>query len=167
MGRSQREKGKRGERQAAKAVTAALGVAARRGVQYKGGADSADLAVEIPGIHWEVKFVERESVRTWMAQACQESGGQVPVVLHKRSRGEWLVTLQMERLYEFVQRLEEAIDTSLQGVVGEEVPGAVCPEVLPSTPGQASGPARILSDQRRGGPGRDCHRRQRPAGRDD
>jgi hypothetical protein len=43
MGRSQREKGKRGERAAAKAVSAMLGVSARRGVQYKGGAESADL----------------------------------------------------------------------------------------------------------------------------
>jgi len=167
MGRSQREKGKRGERQAAKAVAEALGVRARRGVQYKGGADSADLEVDIPGIHWEVKFVERESIRTWMAQACDESGGLVPVVMHKRSRGEWLVTLQMERLYEFVQRLEEAISQTLQGLGGAEVPGALSPAVLPEAPGPAAGAARILPIQRRGGAGRDSGRRQRAAGRDD
>jgi len=163
MGRSQREKGKRGERAAAKALSAALGVSARRGVQYKGGADSADLEVEIAGVHWEVKFVERESIRTWMAQACDESGGQVPVVLHKRSRGEWLLTLQLERLYEFVQRLEEASHPTLQALGGGPVPRPVPPEVLPPAPGEAARPARVLSVQRRGGARRDRHSRERNA----
>lgn len=167
MGRSQREKGKRGERAAAKAVSAALGVSARRGVQYKGGADSADLEVEIPGVHWEVKFVERESVRTWMAQACEESGGQVPVVLHKRSRGEWLVTLQLERLYEFVQRLEEATGETLQVLGGGAIPGALSPEVLPEASVKDAGVPRVLCVQRRGGAGRDRHSRKRHAGSDD
>lgn len=86
MSRAQREKGKRGERQAAKAVSAALEVRCRRGVQYQGGAESADIQVEIPGVHWEVKFVEREAVRQWMRQAEQDAGDKVPVVLHRKSR---------------------------------------------------------------------------------
>lgn len=142
MGRAQRQKGKRGERLASKAVSAALGVGARRGVQFKGGPGSADIEVEIPGVHWEVKFVERESVRAWMAQAREESGGQVPVVLHKRSREEWLVTLPLERLYEFMHRLEEAAHQTLQGLGGEAVPGAVPAEVLPAGPEQVARPAR-------------------------
>lgn len=123
MGRSQRQKGKRGERLAAKALTESLGVPARRGVQYQGGPDSADLAVEIEGVHWEVKFVERESIRTWMKQASDESGGDVPVVLHKRSREEWLVTLPLERLHEFCKRLEEAAGEEIQDVGPAEFPG--------------------------------------------
>ena len=144
MGRSQRQKGKRGERAAAKAVSAALRVNARRGVQFKGGADSADIEVEIPGVHWEVKFVERESVRTWMAQAQAECGGGVPVVLHKRSRAEWLVTLPLERLYEFVQRLEEAAGQTLQALGGAEVPGQLPAEVLPAGAATAAGDARVF-----------------------
>lgn len=167
MGRSQREKGKRGERAAAKAVSAMLGVSARRGVQYKGGAESADLEVEIPGVHWEVKFVEREAVRTWMAQASKESGGRVPVVLHKKSRGEWLITLQLERLYEFAQRLEKACGAALQALGGGEVPGPVPAEVLHPAPVQAARTSRVLSVQRRGGAGRNSHSRKRHAGRDD
>jgi hypothetical protein len=166
MGRAQRQKGKRGERQAAKAVSAALGVPARRGVQYKGGADSADIEVDILGVHWEVKFVERESVRTWMAQASEESGGQVPVVLHKRSRGEWLVTLQLERLYEFVQRLEEAAGQTLQAVVGGQVPCPVSAAVLPEGPEAVARDARNVSVRRGRGERGDCHRRQRGGGRD-
>jgi hypothetical protein len=148
MGRSQRQKGKRGERLASKAVTAALGVKARRGVQYKGGAGSADIEVEIPGIHWEVKFVERESVRAWMKQARDECGVSVPVVLHKRSREEWLVTVPMERLYEFVQRLEEAIGQTLQALGGEPFPSELPLAVLPPGPEAAAGDARDVSVRR-------------------
>lgn len=158
MGRSQRQKGKRGERQAARAVSAALGVRARRGVQYKGGAGSADIEVEIPGVHWEVKFVERESVRTWMAQARAECGPGVPVVLHKRSREEWLLTLPLERLYEFVQRLEEAAGQALQEVGGEAFPRAVSAAVLPAGPEEAAGNARPVSVRRGRGERSDRHR---------
>lgn len=158
MGRSQRQKGKRGERLASKAVSEALGVKARRGVQYKGGAGSADIEVEIPGVHWEVKFVERESVRTWVAQAREESGGQVPVVLHKRSREEWLVTLPLERLYEFMHRLEAAADPALQEMGRAAVPGSVPAEVLPAEPGQDSGAARPIHLRRRERTRSDRHR---------
>ncbi len=133
MSRSQREKGKRGERDAAKALTAALRLEtpARRGVQYQGGTDSADISVDIEGIHWEVKFVERESIRAWMQQAQEDAGSAVPVVLHRKSRSPWLVTLPAERLYEFVQRLAEAAAQAVSEVGAAEVPGSVPPEVLP------------------------------------
>ena len=148
MGRPQRQKGKRGERMAAKAVSASLGVRARRGVQFKGGADSADIEVEIPGVHWEVKFVEREAVRSWMAQAQAECGAGVPVVLHKRSREEWLVTLPLERLYEFVQRLEEAVGQTIQALGGEPFPSELPLAFLPTGPEAAAGDARDVSVRR-------------------
>lgn len=167
MGRPQRQKGKRGERMAAKAVSASLGVQARRGVQFKGGADSADIEVQIPGVHWEVKFVEREAVRSWMAQARAECGAGVPVVLHKRSREEWLVTLPLERLYEFVQRLEEAVGPTLQALGGEPVPGELPPEVLPAGSEAAAGHARAVSVRRGKRTRSDRHRCQRGGGCDD
>lgn len=167
MGRAQRQKGKRGELLAAKAVAQSLGVNARRGVQFKGGADSADIEVEITGVHWEVKFVERESIRTWMAQARDECGDSVPVVLHKRSREEWLVTLPLERLYEFFQRLEEATGQTLQALGGAQVPGELPPAVLPAVAPKAAGDARILPVRRGRGEGGDSCRRQRPCGRVD
>ena len=155
MGGAQRQKGKRGERLAAKAVQSALNVKARRGVQYKGGADSADIEVDIPGIHWEVKFVERESIRAWVAQAKDECGGNVPVVVHKRSREEWLLTLPLERLYEFCQRLEEAAGSALQALGRASVSGSVPVEVLPAAPEPAARHARILPVRRRRGERRD------------
>lgn len=144
MSRSQRNKGKRGEREAAKAVSVAFGVRSRRGVQYQGGPASADIQVDIPGIHWEVKFVEKEAVRAWVKQATEDAGGKVPVVLHRKSRAPWLVTLPLERVYEFALRLAEASAQALPEVGTGEVPSAVPTPVLPETPGQDAGHARIL-----------------------
>lgn len=135
MGRSQREKGKRGERMGAAAVAAALGVFARRGVQFHGGPASADIVVEVDGVHWEVKFVEREAVRSWMAQAREECGGKVPVVLHKRSRDEWLVTVPLERLHEFATKvLAAGPGPQVQAVGPGALPGPIPAEVLPPGP---------------------------------
>jgi hypothetical protein len=136
MGRSQREKGKRGERLAAKAVAEAIGLPARRGVQFKGGADSADLEVGLDGVHWEVKFVERESIRAWMHQAEEDSGGKIPVVLSKRSREPWLITLPLERLYEFRTRLEAATAQALSALGAGELSPAVPGEGVPPAAGQ-------------------------------
>jgi hypothetical protein len=144
MGRSQREKGKRGERLAAKAVSQALRIPARRGVQFKGGADSADLEVELDGVHWEVKFVERESIRIWMKQAAEDCGGKIPVVLSKKSREPWLITLPLERLYEFHSRLEAAAAQALSAVGSAELPAAVPGAGVPATAGQAPGDAGLL-----------------------
>ena len=144
MGRSQREKGKRGERLAAKAVAQAIRLPARRGVQFKGGADSADLEVDLEGVHWEVKFVERESIRLWMKQAQDDSGGKIPVVLSKRSREPWLITLPLERLYEFHTRLEAAAAQALSALGTGELPPAVPGAGLPPSPGQAAGDDGVL-----------------------
>ena len=129
---------------AAKAVSQAIRIPARRGVQFKGGADSADLEVQLEGVHWEVKFVERESIRTWMRQAQEDGGGKIPVVLSKRSREPWLVTLPLERLYEFHTRLEAAAAQALSSLGPEELPLAVPSEGVPPTAGQAPGDAGVL-----------------------
>lgn len=58
MGKRRREKGKRGEREAAKLISELFGVKFIRGVQHQGGKDSPDIKpdgdVEI-GIHFEIK----------------------------------------------------------------------------------------------------------------
>jgi len=144
MGRGQREKGKRGERQAARAITEAIGVQCRRGVQYQGGAESADLQAEIPGVHWEVKFVEREAVRQWMRQAVEDAGDGVPVVVHRKSREPWLVTVPLERVYEFALRLAEAVAASISEVGAAEVPGSVSAAMLPEASLKNAGDAGVL-----------------------
>jgi Holliday junction resolvase len=52
-----RQKGKRGEREAAKYLRSLGFTSARRGVQYCGGCDSPDVVCnELPGVHIEVKY---------------------------------------------------------------------------------------------------------------
>jgi Holliday junction resolvase len=52
-----RQKGKRGELEAAKYLRSLGFTSARRGVQYSGGPDSPDVVCdELPGVHIEVKY---------------------------------------------------------------------------------------------------------------
>ena len=97
MGRASREKGKRGERELASRLNE-LGVhGAARGQQYRGGGDSPDV-VGVPGVHVECKRVERLDLQAAMAQSVRdaEGTGDVPVVMHRRDREEWLVTMSLD-----------------------------------------------------------------------
>lgn len=89
-----RQKGARGEREWASYLTS-LGCVARRGQQHRGGPDSPDVIHSLPGIHFEVKRVERFELEKSMAQAREDApGGAIPVVATRRNRGEWIVCLE-------------------------------------------------------------------------
>lgn len=100
MGKRERDKGKRGEREASKALMEALpGVRARRGVQYAGGPDSPDLVTSIPGVHLEVKRTERLSIWAALEQSQREAAaGEVPVVMTRANRKPWVVIIPLEHL---------------------------------------------------------------------
>ena len=69
---------------------------ARRGVQYCGRTGAADV-VGLPFLHIEVKHVQRLDLRGAMEQS--ESDAQedeIPVVMHKKDRKPWLVTLNLD-----------------------------------------------------------------------
>lgn len=94
-------KGKRREREAAKVINTVTGVDARRGVQYQGGEDSPDI-VAIPGIHFEVKGVEKLNITSAMQQSINDAGKEnLPVVMHKRNRHPWMITLLANDLVDF------------------------------------------------------------------
>lgn len=93
-----REKGKRGELEFA-AYLRERGCVARRGQQHAGGSGSPDVVHNIPGLHVEVKRVERGSLYGWLAQAVRDAAGDgMPVVAHRRNRGEWIAILRMDDL---------------------------------------------------------------------
>jgi len=102
-----RDKGKRGEREAAAAMVEHLGCEARRGVQFQGGQDSPDVRHSIPGVHVEVKRTETFNAYNAVEQAIRDGGGKVPVVLHKRNRGEWLAVVPLARLKELSRLIHE------------------------------------------------------------
>lgn len=98
MGKSQKEKGKRGEREAADLLRASFPRHAdriRRGAQSRfGGKDEPDI-VGLP-FHVEVSAGKAPSPHGKMMQAIADTEGRdTPiVVLTKRDREEWLVTMR-------------------------------------------------------------------------
>ena len=100
MGKSQREKGKRGERELAGQLRE-YGYDCRRGQQYCGRSGAADV-VGLPGIHIECKRVERLNLHDAMDQAVRDAGAlpedgrPFPAVFHRRDHEEWLVTMRLE-----------------------------------------------------------------------
>jgi len=93
-----RQKGARGERELAKFLTA-HGYPARRGQPFSGSPESPDVVCPIlsKAFQIECKLVEKLNIRNAIEQARFDSGiGQTPVVMHKRNRTEWLVTMPLE-----------------------------------------------------------------------
>ena len=99
-------KGKRGEREFA-GICRDNGYPARRSVQYAGGVEESADIIGLPGVHVEVKRVERLILDDAMAQAVRDAaGGRLPVVAHRRNRGQWLVTMQVEEWFEIYREWE-------------------------------------------------------------
>ena len=98
MGRMSRQKGKRGEREAAAELAVVFGCEARRGVQYQGGPDSPDVVLEGVAVHVEVKRTETLSLYTATDQARDDAGGKIPLVLHRRNGKAWVAIVELEHL---------------------------------------------------------------------
>lgn len=98
-------KGKDGEREAAHAIEQHLGIPARRGQQFSGSPDSPDVVIDLPGVHVEVKRTEALRLYDAVDQARRDGGGQVPLVLHRRNRGEWLAIVPLSELMRLVELL--------------------------------------------------------------
>ena len=88
-----RQKGARAERELAKKLSE-LGFKCRRGQQYS-GIEGEDV-VGLPFIHIESKAVERLNLRQAYDQSKTDAKpDQIPVVMHKKNRQPWLVTLSL------------------------------------------------------------------------
>jgi hypothetical protein len=105
MGRMQREKGKRGERECAAALDAALGgdTGARRGVQYQGGNESPDVRIDLP-LHIECKRCEALNLYAALDQARKDAPEGVPaIVCHRRNGRKWVAILEIDSLADVAQ----------------------------------------------------------------
>ena len=95
MGKMQKEKGKRGERELARKFQE-YGYPGRRGQQYCGADGDADV-VGLPDIHVECKRVERLDLLAAMDQAVRDARcGEIPAVFHRKDRSRWLVTMSLD-----------------------------------------------------------------------
>ena len=98
MGLRSRNKGKRGERDAAAELQRLFNVEARRGRQFQGGDDSPDVVVGIPDLHFEVKRSEDFRLYNALEQAIGDAGDKVPVVLHRQNRKPWVAIVRLDDL---------------------------------------------------------------------
>jgi len=95
MGKTERNKGKRGELELAHKLSNLFGIVAKRGNQYKGSPDSPDV-VALSGIHVECKRVEKFQLYPSLEQAANDSGDNIPVVMHRRNRKDWVVIMYLD-----------------------------------------------------------------------
>lgn len=96
MGKSQQRKGAAGERELA-ALLSAQGYECQRGSSLSFG-EIPDV-LDLPGIHIEVKRVEKLNVVEAMEQAIRDSDRMLdgmPALFHRRNRKPWLVTMRLE-----------------------------------------------------------------------
>lgn len=96
MSRSQQRKGRSGELELVR-ILQQHGIPAEPGQAVSFG--STPDVVGVPGIHPEVKRVERLNVPEAMAQAVRDAsrfGDGIPTLFHRRNRSPWLVTMQLE-----------------------------------------------------------------------
>ncbi|WP_019008962.1 putative PDDEXK endonuclease [Deinococcus aquatilis] len=108
-------KGKEGERELARALTE-LGYPASRGVQYKGGKDSPDVACpSLNAFHIECKLsaacqmFSAKQLAKWDAQAKADAGQQkIPLVVHRWNFARnWWVRVLMPNRSPYWQTLED------------------------------------------------------------
>lgn len=90
-----KRKGNAGERELA-AILREQGYNTRRGQQFSGANGDADVE-GLPGIHIEVKRVERLNIYNAIKQSIRDARpGEMPAVFHRRNREKWLVTMPLE-----------------------------------------------------------------------
>lgn len=86
-------KGKRGELEWAR-LCREQGYDVRRTAQYCGSTGEAADCVGLPGVHMEVKRVERLDLSGAMEQAVHDAGDKLPIVAHRKNNESWMVTVQ-------------------------------------------------------------------------
>jgi len=101
---SSKAKGKRGELEWAR-FCRNQGYQARRGQQYS-GIEGEDV-IGLPGIHVEVKRVEKLNIHDAMDQAVRDAAkGKIPIVAHRKNHCSWLITMRAEDWFELYREWE-------------------------------------------------------------
>ena len=108
MGRMSRNKGKRGEREAALELGAVFACDARRGVQYQGGPESPDVVLAGVNVHVEAKRVESLNLYKALEQAREDAGDKLPIVWHRRNGKRSVVIVDTEDLVALAREIVAA-----------------------------------------------------------
>lgn len=87
------QKGKTGEREFSRLCREQGFEGVRRSQQYSGINNDADV-VGLPGIHIEVKRVERLNISKAVKQAIRDKADdEIPIVAHRKNYEDWLITM--------------------------------------------------------------------------
>ena len=109
MGKTSRDKGKRGEREFA-ALCRDHGYDVHRTAQYRGNTGAAGDVEGLPGIHVEVKRTEALKVWDYMRQAIHDAqangDGNIPVVAWKKNDHPWLVIMTADDFFRIYSEWE-------------------------------------------------------------
>lgn len=90
-----RRKGKAGELELAHYLTE-RGYDARRGQQFSAANGDPDV-IGLSGVHIECKRVERLDLDSALEQSVRDArAGEVPVVIHRKNRQKWRVTMLLD-----------------------------------------------------------------------
>lgn len=111
MAINSRNKGKRGELEAAAEWNRHMPQAhARRSQQHSGTESASDLiAPGCPHLWLEVKRVQKLNLQEVMEKSLEQCGDLAPVVLHRKNDTDWLVTFRLEDIRRFVQQAAGAM----------------------------------------------------------
>ena len=125
MGKSSREKGKRGEREFA-AFLRDLGIEARRTQQFSGKEGTADVSSSLEGVHIEVKRYAGIAALRFLEQAEKDADpASIPIVAMREDRGEWVMMFRAKHLKQMAERT----------VAGLGMSRVTSDSLLPSSPG--------------------------------
>ena len=112
MSRKQREKGKRGERQAAKEIERILGIKAARSAQYCGSTGIADINMG-EAFHPEVKLRKSiAAIRFWEQAESDRTPQATPFVLMREDRGPFFLMVKLEDLPKLMKEIDNATEGS-------------------------------------------------------
>lgn len=100
-----RQKGKRGELELVHKLHDLGFPNARRGQQFKGTKDSPDVVDGIPGVHIEVKRVQKLNLRAAMDKAVSEAEDLIPMVAHRPNGEPWNVTIRLNDIIRFSKKV--------------------------------------------------------------
>lgn len=112
MSINSKKKGAAGEREFAN-YCKTKGFDTRRTAQYNGKElDSKADVIGIPGIHIEVKRVEKLNIDAAVEQAVRDSKGhgEIPMVAHRKNNKQWLITMTADDWFKLWYGIEEDKD---------------------------------------------------------
>ena len=93
-----KRKGKEGELEWCKFCHERGFESVRRTAQFCGNTGEASDCVGLPGIHQEIKRVERLNIHEAVNQSVRDSTaagkGSLPIVAHRKNRTDWLITMR-------------------------------------------------------------------------